>query len=294
MKVKQLNISEADYHAMPFNRFLLPNLVNAGYISGSLLVKTSDMATFMTQREFKATSSMEWGTLIDCLLTTPETFEARYRVLPATAPKKPSITQVNAKKPSPDTIVSVDFWNEVNKDPRAKITEEELSEALKAVDAYKRNTSACRTLMESEKQVVLVDEVPVSIFEQFEKEGISFLRKSMFDLLNKDVRYVADIKTTKDNSEKGIWNAIFQFKYQMKMALYQIMCEDAFDFSPSLILHFQRSSPPYDVNSVDLGPVLIKEGRRMILEAIQKLVKTNPTKESTYMNYGIKEIDLKS
>lgn len=293
MKIKQLTIPEDKYHALPFNRFLLPDLVNAGFISGSLLAKTDDMALFMTQEGFKPTASMSWGTLVDCLLTAPETFEARYRMLPPDAPKKPSVTQINAKKPSPDTVKAVDFWNEMNQDPRTKITEEENNEALKAVCAYKRNTSACKTLMESEKQVILIDEVPVSMFDQLEKEGIKFMRKSMMDLLNKDVRYVADIKTTNDNSDKGIWNTIFKYKYHMKMALYQIMCEDAFGFSPSVILHFQRSSPPYDVNTVELGPGFIQEGRKLLVSSIHKLAQTNPVDESTYMNYGTKTIDLK-
>lgn len=293
MKIKQLTIPEAEYHALPFNRFLLPDLVNAGFISGSLLAKTDDMALFMTQERFKPTASMEWGTLVDCLLTAPETFEARYRMLPPDAPKKPSVTQINAKKPSPETVKAVDFWSLINEDPRTKITEDELSEANKAVNAYKRNTSACKTLMESEKQVILVDEIPVSMFDQLEKEGIKFMRKSMMDLLNKDARYVADIKTTNDNSEKAVWQTIFKYKYHMKMALYQIMCEDDFGFSPSVILHFQRSSPPYDVNSFNLGPRLIQEGRQLLVSSIQKLAAVKPTDESTYMNYGTKTIDLK-
>lgn len=56
---------------------------------------------------------VEQGLALDCLLTEDATaFAKRFPVLPDDAPKKPSITQRNAKKPSPETVVAINWWDE--------------------------------------------------------------------------------------------------------------------------------------------------------------------------------------
>ena len=288
MKINLLTIKEEEYHALPFNKFLLPDIANAGYVSGSLLAKTSDLAKFMTEKEFQPSASMEWGSLVDCLITQPESFNERYVVIPEDAPRKPSITQINAKKPSPDTVIAVAYWKKMDEDKRIKISSEMLYNAQCAKDAFLRNDACRETLESSDSQIILVDETATTVFPGL---NVSLKRKCMMDFLRKDNSVIADLKTTNDNSDRGIYQAIYRFKYHMKMAFYQIMCEDCYGQSPELVLHFQRSEPPYDTNSVKLGPKMIAEGREAVIEAIKKLAQINPKNEASYMNYGIKEID---
>jgi exodeoxyribonuclease VIII len=53
------------------------------------------------------------GLALDCYLTEgAATFAKRYPVVPAGAPKKPSKTQREAKKPSPETVEAIHWWDE--------------------------------------------------------------------------------------------------------------------------------------------------------------------------------------
>jgi exodeoxyribonuclease VIII len=63
---------------------------------------------------FAPTDAMRQGSLVDCLITCPEEFQQKYVVIPDDAPKKPTSTQLSAKKPSEATIEAIQFWDNFN------------------------------------------------------------------------------------------------------------------------------------------------------------------------------------
>lgn len=81
------------------------------------------------------------GLAIDCLLTEgQEAFLKRFPELPDDAPKRPSKSQVNAKKPAPATIDAIKWWNDFDaKFPNHEILSAKDQEILiDAVDAVRR------------------------------------------------------------------------------------------------------------------------------------------------------------
>lgn len=50
------------------------------------------------------------GKMLDTFILTPEAFGTKYAVLPSDAPRKPSSAQINAKKPSPETVEAIKWW----------------------------------------------------------------------------------------------------------------------------------------------------------------------------------------
>ena len=57
------------------------------------------------------TKAMNEGSLLDILLFTPELFDAKFVVMPEGL-RKPSVTQINAKEPSSETVKQVEKWKE--------------------------------------------------------------------------------------------------------------------------------------------------------------------------------------
>jgi len=60
-----------------------------------------------------SSKAMDDGTLLDCIVFEPHKFEEKFFLLPGDAPKKPTKAQLNAKKPSPETMKQIDRWNEM-------------------------------------------------------------------------------------------------------------------------------------------------------------------------------------
>lgn len=80
------------------------------------------------------------GNLLHCAFLEPDHFGARYVTVPEDSPKKPSITQRNAVKPSPDTIKAIDWWDKFMADNADKkiITPDAYTLAWKQADSLRK------------------------------------------------------------------------------------------------------------------------------------------------------------
>jgi hypothetical protein len=64
------------------------------------------------RKPFVPSEAMRQGSLVDCLITCPDEFDEKYVLAPIDAPKRPTSTQLNAKKPSEATIEAIQFWQD--------------------------------------------------------------------------------------------------------------------------------------------------------------------------------------
>lgn len=101
--------------------------------------------------------AMEWGSLLDCLLLTPGQFNSRYAVIPSDAPKKPSKSQLNAKKPSADTLLAISWWKDFNvSHPDCEIISADLlADCKAAINRLRSDDVAAAFIDASDKQVLV-------------------------------------------------------------------------------------------------------------------------------------------
>lgn len=85
---------------------------------------------------FVPTEAMKQGSLVDCLITCPDTFDERYLLMPIDAPKRPTSAQLNAKKPAEATIEAIQWWHDFAAElgEREVLGQEWLTNALRIVD----------------------------------------------------------------------------------------------------------------------------------------------------------------
>ena len=288
--MKAQPLSPEDYHMMGFDPSVLPDIAAAGPVSASILSKVRDPLVFLLNRERPQSKAMEWGSIVDCLWLTPDLFPEQYVVIPADAPKKPSVTQINAARPSPATVEAIAWWDNFNARAAGKtiIKPEVVAEARKAVSMLNQNDLAMEIHGTSAKQVALVGESPLC-------PGVK--AKCLIDLLPMSGRFqdaVSDLKTTKDPADHPITGIMHAFEYHMKMGYYG-MNATAAGFGPRErgIIIWQRSSFPYDVHVREIAPADMALGRQMAVDRMNILLDLDASQLHRHFDTELRIVELK-
>ena len=89
-----------------------------------------------------STKAMDEGTLLDCLVFEPESFQDRFFIMPEGI-KKPTSAQINAKKPSAETLEQITAWESIQMKigKRIVINKEQYDDALNIAGAVYDNTT---------------------------------------------------------------------------------------------------------------------------------------------------------
>jgi hypothetical protein len=89
-----------------------------------------------------STKAMDEGTLLDCVLFEPESFNDRFFIMPEGI-KKPTSAQINAKKPSAETLEQITAWESIQMKigKRIVINKEQYDDALNIAGAVYDNTT---------------------------------------------------------------------------------------------------------------------------------------------------------
>lgn len=96
------------FYDMPFDQY---HAVNAVSNSAMKLLARSPWH-YKNRVPVTPTKPMVRGSLAHCAQLEPHAMAERYVVVPEDAPSKPSITQLNAKKPSDETIATIKWWSD--------------------------------------------------------------------------------------------------------------------------------------------------------------------------------------
>lgn len=286
MKIE--NVTPRQYHSRKFDASKLPDIAAAGPISASILSHSKNPLQFLFGRPIETTSSMEWGSLVDCMWTTPEEFNREYIITPSDAPKDLR-RFATAKKPSQDTLDSIRWWDDFEAKSAGKISisSEMHSEAKSAISMLRQNDLAMEMWEASKKQLALFGTSPIL------PEASA---KALLDLLPMSGRFetaVVDLKTTNDISEYGIQKAIFTYEYHMKIAYYGLLAEAAgLGHRPRGITIFQSSKFPYEVKVREISPDDMMIGRQMAINRTHRLKEMNRLDIKKHIDNELKIINL--
>lgn len=289
MIIEQTGLDQSSYHQQRFNPTKLPDVHAAGPISASVVSAMRNPIKFLSQPVKPKTPDMAWGTLVDLLWLTPESFYKYVILKPSDAPKKPDVRQRNAKKPSNETLDAIAWWNEFEKAALGKMIIDEplLMEVRAARDMLDQHPVAREIWNVSKKQVILA-----GVDDTFHPSRNPYAFKSMIDLLpmEGEIRVdgarinlnqcVVDLKQCHNVTPYGIRKAISQFEYHLKTKFYiEMVNRSQIDPAPRrrhAILIVQNSNPPYDVHIRSIDEDDLRTGWLQIVSRIDLMHRINP------------------
>ena len=286
------SMTPAQYHDLKFNIKALPDVAKAGHLSASVISKSRDPILFLKEAEDEGTGAMRWGSLIDCMWTTPELFQATYAVMPKDTPRRPTEAQKNAKKPSESTVASIAWWNKWENDCKGKIlvSQEDHANAVEAVHMLDIHPIARKLKDTSKKQVAIIGEPHPELYLP---KGSKV--KSLHDLIPIEGEFAdcaVDLKTTNSLSENLLHNTMFGFDYPVKMAFYNLALEQGgYGLRKRILFIWQRSKKPYDVVVREMPDQQL--AKSVLQRRCERLQRMDPNDITSHFDTSITKIHLK-
>jgi len=251
---EKLEISPRDYHQrLQLNRSNI--LDENSWLSKSKLwelKKTSLNRWRYAPSIFTGSAAADWGTVIDCLITTPE-----------------EIDTVIAIHDYPDfrTKEAREFKADAAASGKVLMTKAQYEAAVGAANKLHEDKEAGSIIRGSKKQVVLLNKLL----------GVNF--KGLVDLAPENAPYLADLKTTGNFSIREISKTIDNFGYHVQAALYLKLWNLCFPDDKRNRFRFiwQQSTAPYEVAVTELPGFDISVGEDWAATQIERLKKATET-----------------
>jgi hypothetical protein len=160
------------------------------------------------EAEREETKALRIGGAFHTLTLEPHKFTDSCIIVPEDAPKRPSITQRNAKKPSADTVAQILWWDEFNAkcDGKTVIKSDEIA-VMKAMAQSVLSEPASR-------KVINADGIIEPSFFWFDEE-FEIDAKCRPDYYRKD-GIVVDLKTCADAGEEAFQRSVMNYDYDLQ------------------------------------------------------------------------------
>lgn len=243
-------ISPRDYHTkLRCNRANV--LAEDSYLSKSVLWELDSSSLYkwrFHQPERKITPAMQWGSLIDCLTTTPELAETDLALSPFDSFRTKEAKEWKAEQEAAHKIiVDADMLND------AKAAVKMLTETCKA---------SADIFAKSKSQVIVAGRV------------LEAKVKGLVDLAPQGEDFLADLKTVSAFSLEGFAKQTANFGYHMQAGIYLNLWNAMFPNDQRTRWKFiwQDSAAPYEACVTELAPQDIEAGWAYASTLIQRIL----------------------
>ena len=268
-------ISNAEYHALD-------------YVSKSHLDEVNKSAFHYWDRYInpdrvipEPTKQMLLGSAMHTMVLEPELFEKEYLVESANAPKRPTAAQLNAKKPSTQTLDAIAYWK--------KFDEKANGKNLISIDDYERLTIMRKRIFDHPAASTILNMSGVTEQSyQWKDSQTGEICKSRPDFHTDDGTLIVDLKTTSDASELGFQKSVHNFRYHVQAGFYLRSIEEAQQF----VFIAVESKPPYLVAVYNASTDMINAGNRVADKNLATLAQCRKTGKWTGYSEEITTLDL--
>lgn len=220
--------------------------------------------------ESPESKAKEFGEVLDCLALTPTQWPKRFCMLPEDAPRRPSDRQRNAKKPSPETLASIEWWDDFNdRTSGASIITNELNATVHgALQRLKDNGKIAAFLGSGMTQAWVVG------YYRDPETGLEVPTKALIDIVPKAEdpifgEMLGDLKSTRNAEPRQFAKDCFRYRYHMQAAWYLDHWNAATGESRNQFLHVVvENFAPFECRMPLLSQRFIDHGRLLYQAAL--------------------------
>lgn len=237
------------------------------------------------------TTATRWGSLLDCLILTPDKFDKQFVIQPetykATAMKCPGCgsvsdskscskckcprEEVEMDKPWNNNATVCSEWTEKQvKSGLSVVKKEDHDEAVKALEMFRRDSRLVELVKCSRKQVMIVATYVDRV------AGIEVPTKVLLDLVPDPAHPVfgkslSDLKTARSADLHSWDKAVAEHDYDAQAAMFTDIYRAAFPKEDRMDWRFaiQENEPPYVTGRRILSEAFIEIGRAKYLNAFK-------------------------
>lgn len=185
---------------------------------------------------WEPTSSMRIGSMVHkIVLEGEQSFQDCYSAPPSDGLKRPTATQLKAKKPSAATVAQISAWDEYEKSIEGKISPDasELATARLCCDSIAHHPEAVRLLSAIESTEVTI------IYDAYGQP----MRSRIDGVTPKGI---VDVKTTRDASPRGFKSSVYKYNYGLQQFVYSWAYYQAYGRMPEYFIFLcVETSAPY-------------------------------------------------
>lgn len=263
------NLPADEYHAHPaISRSALEKVdISLEHYYDKYLAEDADAA------EKEESPALAFGRAFHSYLLEPEVFRRDYVILPEDAPKKPTKSQLNAKKLSDATQEIIAWWNNFYRENEGKVIQSHKDhQTLVAMAQKVEKHPKARELFTGDGKN------EVSIFWTDKETGIEC--KARFDrlVMKKNGVIIVDPKTSQSAAPEDFKRNAYNYGYHTQTAFYWDGFKQVFGFPPAgfVNLVFEKTRP-FTLSCFEAEDGFIQAGRARNRENLRKLAEARTT-----------------
>ena len=215
------------------------------------------------------TPALEFGSMAHSYVLEFDTFFNEYCRVPDGAPKPPTTQQLNAKKPSDDTLVSIKWWSDFRKAHAGKkpITDEDLT-ILHAIRASVLANKTAKKLLED-------GIAEASVYFTEPETGMECrVRPDWYS--SRD--FIVDLKTTTSAAPRAFGYSAAKYRYHVQAAMYMDAMYHKFNEYPAgFVFIAVEKTPPYVTACYLATPAMLDAGGNAYLADLRRLQECQQT-----------------
>jgi hypothetical protein len=213
------------------------------------------------------TPALILGDAIHKAVLEPDLMEKHFITIPEDAPKRPSISQINAKKPSLESQGAIAYWRDFQVEAAGKIImkPDDMQMVMDVRDAVHRHPLAkgLFTGGKAEQTYFAIDPTTSELIKC----------RVDYDRLE-DVGMFVDLKTTEDASPEGFGRSANKYRYHVQGGWYPHVVHSAYQQTgivESFVFVAVEKSPPYAIGVYYLEPDWAADGLDEGMEDLRRI-----------------------